>query len=415
MTLPQSRWDRIVAHADMDAFYAAVEQLDDPSLRGRPILVGPKSLRGVVLTASYEARPSKVGSAMPMAQAMRLCPEALVVPPRFERYEEVSAIIMGVFAEFSPDVEPLSLDEAFLEMTGAETIFGPPVAMGEKLKAAVRDATGGLTVSVGLASTKYVAKVASAHEKPDGLTLVAPEDAVSWLAPQSVARLWGAGAKTQRKLRALNLNTIGDVARARRIDLIGKLGNVGGHFYDLANAQDPRRVQGQRRAKSLGSERTLQVDISSRAEIRKQLLVSADKIGKRLRRKGLVAGGVRVKLKTNDFRSLTRQCVLRVATDIGDTLYAAGDGLLPQFDDPGPFRLVGMAAYDLTTREDPQQLGLLADGEKQRRLETTLDQIADRFGDDMVHRAGELRQMPQPRLSSDIDFLDGDGIKGFHS
>jgi DNA polymerase IV len=415
VTMPQPKWDRIVAHADMDAFYAAVEQLDDPSLRGRPILVGPKSPRGVVLTASYEARPSKVGSAMPMAQARRLCPEALVVPPRFERYEEISATIMRVFGDFSPDVEPLSLDEAFLEMTGAESIFGSPQAMGRKLKAAIYDETGGLTVSVGLSGTKYVAKVASAHQKPNGLTVVSPEDAVAWLAPQSVAKLWGAGAKTQRRLRALKLVTIGDVAKAGHSELTRMLGNAGAHFFDLANARDPRRVQGQRRAKSIGSEQTLQVDISNKADIRKHLQISADKIGKRLRRKGLVAGGVRVKLKTTDFRLLTRQCVLRVATDVGDTLYAAGDSLLPQFEDPGPFRLVGLAAYDLTTLDDPKQLGLLADGEKQRRLETALDQIADRFGDDMVHRAGELRQAPQPRLSSDIDFLDRAGAKDPHS
>ncbi len=175
MTGSRVGWERIVAHADMDAFYAAVEQLDNPDLRGKPLLVGPQSRRGVVLTASYEARPFKVGSAMPMAQAVERCPDAIIVPPRFERYEEVSAEIMKVFADFSPLVEPLSLDEAFLEMTGAEDFFGPPRTMGEKLKTAIREATGGLTVSVGLSATKYVAKVASAHRKPDGVTVVPPE------------------------------------------------------------------------------------------------------------------------------------------------------------------------------------------------------------------------------------------------
>ena len=183
MSPSRRSWERIVAHADMDAFYAAVEQLDDPALRGRPILVGSKSRRGVVLTASYEARPFDVGSAMPMVRAMKRCPNAVIVPPRFDRYEEVSVSIMNVFADFSPDVEPLSLDEACLEMSGAEDIFGPPASMGRRLKDAVREATGGLTVSVGLSGTKYVAKVASAHRKPDGLTVVAPEDARAMTRP----------------------------------------------------------------------------------------------------------------------------------------------------------------------------------------------------------------------------------------
>ena len=175
-------WPRIIAHADMDAFYAAIEQLDDPSLRGRPLLVGPPSPRGVVLTASYEARPYGVGSAMPMAKARRLCPKAVIVPPRFDRYQEVSTTIMKVFSDFSPEVEALSLDEAFLDMTGSEQLFGNPQSIGRRLKTAIREATG-LTASVGLSATKYVAKVASAYQKPDGLTIVPPEDAKAWLAP----------------------------------------------------------------------------------------------------------------------------------------------------------------------------------------------------------------------------------------
>ena len=208
-------WPRIIAHADMDAFYAAIEQLDDPSLRGRPLLVGPPSARGVVLTASYEARPYGVGSAMPMAKARRLCPNAVIVPPRFDRYQEVSATIMQVFSDFSPEVEALSLDEAFLDMTGSEQLFGDPRSIGRRLKTAIREATGGLTASVGLSATKYVAKVASACQKPDGLTVVPPEDAKAWLAPLSVSWLWGAGPKTQVRLHQLGMHTIADVAERR--------------------------------------------------------------------------------------------------------------------------------------------------------------------------------------------------------
>src|SRR6478736_3556443 len=206
-------WPRIIAHADMDAFYAAVEQLDDPSLRGRPLIIGPNSNRGVVLTASYEARPYGVHSAMPMARARKLCPDALIVPPRFDRYTEISEQVMKVFGNFSPEVEALSLDEAFLNMSGSEHLFGNPASIGRKVKDAVKEATG-LTVSVGVSGTKYVAKVASDYGKPDGLVVVPPNDAEAWLAPLPVSRLWGAGPKTQQRLIALGFNAIGDIAAA---------------------------------------------------------------------------------------------------------------------------------------------------------------------------------------------------------
>ena len=300
-------WPRIIAHADMDAFYAAVEQRDDPSLRGRPLLIGPNSHRGVVLTASYEARPYGVGSAMPMAEARRRCPEAAIVPPRFEHYQAVSAQIMDVFGDFSPSLEALSLDEAFIDLSGAEHLFGPPEEMGRRIKAAVREATG-LNISVGLSGTKYVAKVASAHDKPDGLTVVTPDQAQAWLAPQPVERLWGVGRKTAPRLHALGLKTIGDVAAATPADLSRHLGAAGLHFYELAHARDPRRVARGRSARSIGSERTLSVDVSRRADIEVHLRRSAERIARRLRAKQYVAHGVRVRLKTSDFRLLTRQC-----------------------------------------------------------------------------------------------------------
>jgi DNA polymerase-4 len=214
------------------------------------------------------------------------------VPPRFERYQEVSASIMRVFADFSPEVEALSLDEAFLDMTGSEQLFGDPETMGRRLKAAVREATGGLTASVGVSATKYVAKVASGYRKPDGLTVVPPESARAWLAPMPVSRLWGAGQKTEPRLHALGLRTIGDVAAADPKLLVAKLGKLGLHFYTLAQAQDPRRVDGHRPSKSIGSEQTLEKDVCDKAEIKLHLRRSADKIARRLRRKGFIAAGV---------------------------------------------------------------------------------------------------------------------------
>jgi DNA polymerase-4 len=401
MSLPPRIWPRIVIHADMDAFYAAAEQLDNPELRGKPILVGSRSGRGVVLTASYEARPFKVGSAMPMALALRRCPQAIVVPPRFERYTELSARIMAVFRDFSPDVEALSLDEAFLEMTGSEHIFGGPQDMAEQLRAAVRDATG-LAVSVGVASVKYVAKVASAEAKPDGIELVGPETAVRWLASRPVSRLWGAGPKTQARLRAAGYRNIGDIAAADPRVLQQQLGSMGRHFYELAHARDPRRVAGTRSARSMGSDRTLNKDVTSRQDIQRHLERATDRIARRLRKKHLLAAGVRVRLKTTDFKLLSRQCRLAEPTDVAGTLFAACTQLLDRFDHPGPFRLVGMAAFDLGQMSANSQLGLLADG-SQRRLEATLDALAERFGDNVVKRARDVDTLSD--TSPDLDFL----------
>jgi DNA polymerase IV len=409
----ERRWPRLIVHADMDAFYASIEQLDDPELRGKPILVGPKSLRGVVLTASYEARPSGVGSAMPMAQARRRCPEAIVVPPRFERYRDVSKIVMRVFADFSPAVEPLSLDEAFIDMTGAEQIFGPPRAIGEKVKRAVYDATGGLTVSVGISATKYVAKVASGHRKPDGLTIVPPDAARRWLAPQPVARLWGAGPKTQARLAALGFTSIGDVAGCDPERLAQLLGKIGGRFHALARAEDPRTVDASAPAKSISSEQTLVRDVSAPADIRFRLRIAAEAVGRRLRKQGYRTSGVRVKLKRSDFRLLTRQRTLHSPTDHADDLYRAAVSLLPEFEDPGPFRLIGVAAYDLVREPAEAQLGLpIGDDDRRARLEAVLDRLDERFGPGTVYRAADLIRPETLGLETNLDFLGDDDADG---
>jgi DNA polymerase IV len=390
----------------MDAFYAAIEQLDDPALRGRPILVGSPSNRGVVLTASYEARPYGVGSAMPMAQARRLCPSAAIIPPRFDRYQEISQTIMRVFSDFSPEVEALSLDEAFLDMTGSEQLFGDPQSIGRRLKDAVREATGGLTASVGLSATKYVSKVASACQKPDGLTVVPPEQAKAWLAPLPVSWLWGAGPKTQARLHQLGLRTIEEVADADPEFLSAKLGRAGLHFHALAQAEDPRPVIGHRTSKSIGSEHTLDKDVYEKAEIKLHLRQSADVIGRHLRQKSYVAFGLGVKLKTTGFQILTRQRRLSEPTDVTERIYSVGVALLDEFDHAGPFRLVGMVAYDLAGIEDRVQLNLFGTSARQRRLEVAIDELAERFGIDVVYRANDLTGPPGVRLASSLDFLD---------
>lgn len=386
--LPRT-WERIILHADMDAFYAAVEQLDDPSLVGKPVLIGSRTGRGVVLTASYEARPFRVGSAMPMAEALRRCPHAVVVPPRFDRYTQASKRIMEVFRHFSPSVEALSLDEAFLDMSGSEHIFGPPLEMARQLKTAIYDATGGLRVSVGAAHIKYVAKIASDLGKPDGLLVVPPDQALEWLAELPVSRLWGAGPKTQARLTAAGYLTIGQIATADPDVLEQQFGQMGRHFHALANARDPRQVSGTRSARSMGCDRTLNRDISSQAEIEAHLKRAADRIARRLRSKKLLAGGVRVRLKTNRFKLLSRQCTLAQPSDLAADLFKAAAALLDRFDDAGPFRLVGLAAQPLLDAAETAQLDLLATTAN-RSLETTLDAVAARFGDNALRRARDM-------------------------
>ncbi len=379
-------------HADMDAFFASVEQLDHPELRGKPLLVGGTGRRGVVCTASYEARPFGCHSAMPMAQARLRCPAAAVVSPRFERYAEVSERIMSVFARFSPLVEPLSLDEAFLDMTGAEGLFGPPEEAGQRIRAAVKEATGGLTVSVGVAATKFVAKVASDHQKPDGLTLVPPGTETGFLWPMPVSRLWGVGPKTGELLAGMGLRTIGEVAREQEADLVRRLGALGSHIYRLAWARDERPVVPDRDTKSIGAEFTLEEDILGQAPIMRRLRPCAARVARHLRREGLLAGGLRVKLKTHLFQIWTRQAPLETPTDSERDLLRAAQGLLRHFDLQIPMRLVGMAAFDLRpSGSQPVQAGLFdaADRDRQRQLDKTLDSLRDRFGDVVIRWGGE--------------------------
>jgi DNA polymerase IV len=390
----------------MDAFYAAVEQLDDPALRGRPVLVGSASDRGVVLTASYEARPYGVASAMPMAWARRKCPNALIIPPRFDRYQQVSKIIMKVFADFSPDVEALSLDEAFLDMTGSEELFGAPESIGHRLKMAIREVTGGLTASVGLSSTKYVAKVASAFRKPDGLTVVSPEGAKAWLAPLPVSCLWGVGPKTQDRLHQLGLLTIGSVAEADPKFLSTKLGSAGLHFYTLAHAEDPRPVLGSRMSKSIGSESTLDRDLSDKAGIKFHMRRSADLIGRRLRKKNYLAFGVGLKLKTANFQLISRRHKLSEPTDVAERLYSAAVDLLEHVDHHGPFRLIGLVAYDLVGSNDHAQPGLFSTLGRRRELEVAIDHLAERFGVNVVRRADDMAKPAAVRLASTLDYLE---------
>ena len=391
--LMASGWPRIILHADMDAFFAAVEQLDRPELRGKALLIGGTGPRGVVSTASYEARPFGVGSAMPMALARRRCPHALVLPPRFERYRAVSAVVMRTLGAFSPLVEPLSVDEAFVDMTGCEALSGEPREMGEAVRRAVFKATK-LTVSVGVSTTKYVAKVASDRGKPDGLTVVGPGEVIRFLHPLPIDRLWGVGPRTRERLEARGIDTIGEVAATPLESLERWLGALGPHVHALANGRDSREVVPEREAKSIGSENTLDTDIVGEAAIRPWLLRAADNVARRLRDEGLAARGVRVKLRTADFRLHTRQTMLPSATQATRPIVETAEVLLHEFDLGRPVRLVGVAAFDFRegVREDgeAEQLDLFdAPGNvHDERLDRTVDAVRKRFGDQALTGPG---------------------------
>ncbi|WP_394823706.1 DNA polymerase IV [Pendulispora albinea] len=329
----------------MDAFYASVERRDDPRLLGKPLLVGGTARRGVVLAASYEARVFGPRSAMSMAEALRLCPHAVVVPPRHERYAEVSRAVFGIFERYTPLVEGLSVDEAFLDVTESRSLFGDGGTIGAAIK---RDIAGelGLTASAGVAPSKFVAKVASDLRKPDALVVV-PEDGVAaFLAPLPIERMWGVGPKTAPRLRALGFNTLGDLATADPRVLDHVLGSWGRHVHDLARGFDPREVDPDRAAKSVGAEETYEHDLVGAESIERTLLAHAARVAQRLRESKLAGRTVVVKLKYADFTLRTRRTSLPDPVDDTSSIFEAARGLLAQFA-PGPVRLTGVALSGL--------------------------------------------------------------------
>jgi DNA polymerase IV len=375
---------RVVLHLDMDAFYASIEQRDHPELRGKPVIVGGAARRGVVMTASYEARPFGVHSAMPMARARQLCPQALVVPPRMAVYAEVSRQLMEVLGSYSPLVEPLSLDEAFVDMTGAEGLFGAPEAMARALQASVRERTG-LGASVGAAKNKFLAKLASDLDKPNGITVVPFGAEVAFIAPLPIRRLWGVGPKAAELLGGLGLGTIGDVARCSEAALAAKVGSgLAAHIHALAHAEDPREVVPDRDARSVGSETTLDEDLRGEAAVWPVLRQMCDRVARALRKEELCAGGLRVKLRySRGFRLMTRQCLLEVPSDDSAGLGNAARELLERFDLEEPIRLVGAAGFRLQTSAATRQLDLFGEKPREKRseLEHAVDAIRERFGD----------------------------------
>ena len=395
----------------MDAFYASVEQRDHPELKGKPVLVGgsPRS-RGVVAAASYEARVFGCRSAMPMRTAVRLCPHAEIVKPRFSRYREVSSQIMSIFRHVSPLVEPLSLDEAFIDVTHRVNEGATPAELGQWIRERVNRETQ-LTVSCGVATSKSVAKIASDQDKPDGITVVPPGQEATFLAPLSLSDLWGVGPKTADRLRAAGLETIGDLAERPLPWLVDRFGSRGEWFWQLARGHDDRSVAIERETKSISSETTFAEDVGSETKLSSIVAEQANGVADRLREHGMRARTVQIKLRLSDFTTFTRQRTLPSPTNDEAMIQRTALALLKQQLSPvRRFRLVGVGVSGLEQRHVEAQLSLFdqsgassleppqsaARRERQRAVDEAVKELNEKFGGDIVHFGAESRGAEEP-------------------
>jgi DNA polymerase-4 len=377
----------------MDAFFVSVELLERPELRGRPVVVGGAGGRGVVAAASYEARKYGVHSAMPMTRARRLCPQAVVLPPRHEKYAAVSAGVMEIFRSITPLVEPLALDEAFLDVSGAFRRLGRPAEIGRRIRRQVVEQQG-ITCSVGVASTKFVAKLASTRCKPDGLLVVPADGIVGFLHPLPVAALWGVGERTEQILQRLGLHTVGDLAATPLDTLRREVGEAAGeHLHNLAWGRDERSVVASAKDKSIGAEETFDVDIADPESIRRELLRLSDRVGARVRGSGYVGRTVAVKLRRADFSTITRSRTLREPTDLAREIYATACALYAASGlEYTPLRLVGVRVENLVSADTAtRQLALGEPDTGWREAEQAMDRAARRFGAGAVRPAALVR------------------------
>ncbi len=374
---------RSILHVDIDAFYASVEQRDHRELRGKPVIVGGHPTRGVVLAASYEVRPFGVRSALPMARAIKLAPHAVVVPPRPEAYGAASEAVFAIFETYTPLIEPLSLDEAFLDVTASASLFGSGVAIAKALRERIAKEVG-LPASAGIAENKFVAKISSDFAKPNGQHEVPFGTARQFLAPLPVSRLWGVGPRTEETLKALGFHTIGDLAARELAELEQKLGDGGRHLWELSRGLDDRPVVPDREAKSIGAQDTFEEDVQGAEALHPQLHSQALRVGRRLRRAGVKTRVVQLTLKYADFTSFTRRRTLDEPTDDGQQLYREACALLEKVSLTQRVRLTGVSAQDLGgSGGGAPQLSLFDAGpapKKSDKLNQALDKIASRFG-----------------------------------
>jgi len=383
-----------ILHVDMDAFFASVELLERPDARGKPAIVGHAGGRGVVTSATYEARRYGVRSAMPMSQALRLCPNAIILPPHYDRYTEYSAKVMDIFREVTPLVEPLSIDEAFLDVSGARRLLGSPRRIAELIRSRVQEETG-LTCSVGVAATKFMAKLASGRAKPDGLLVIPRSETLALLRPLPVGALWGVGASTQASLERMGLLTVGDLADAPLHVLQKAVGDASGRkLHELANGRDDRGIVTESREKSIGHENTFGTDVGDLDVLRREFLRLSGRVGERLRKHAMIARTVSIKVRFSDFRTITRSRTLAEPTNVGRRLFEeAWDvfGALNLDVRQTPLRLIGVRAEQLLDA-DGDAVALWDPDEEWRETERTLDAVSARFGRGMIGPASLVRR-----------------------
>lgn len=384
-------FDLSIAHMDCDAFYASVEKRDDPVLEGKPVIIGG-GRRGVVSTACYVARIRGVRSAMPMFKALELCPDAVVVKPRMDAYAEVSRQIRQMMEELTPDIEPLSLDEAFLDLSGTARLHrAPPAVMLATLVRRMHDELG-ITGSIGLSHNKFLAKVASDLEKPHGFSVIGVAETEDFLRDKPVRLIWGVGQATQDALERAGIRTFADLLRWDRLDLSARFGAMGDRLWHLARGQDRRRVSRNSPMKSISNETTFDADTSDARILDGHLWRMAEKVSDRAKAKGLAGRVVTLKLKRRDHSLLTRRLALREPTQMADTIYRAARGLLDQIADTGPYRLVGVGISDLSSDGSADVSGDLLDPQARRRkdAERATDKIRARFGADAIVKGRAL-------------------------
>lgn len=384
-----SLWSRCILHADLDAFFASVEQLDDPSCRGQPVLVGGSGDRGVVAAASYEARRFGCRSAMPMSQARRMCPHAIVRPPRFDRYAELSARFRLILADESPAVEPLSVDEAFVDVTGSQRLLGSGTVMAERIRARTA-AELGVTVSVGVATSKFVAKVASDMQKPDGCTVIEPGTEAARLASLAIERMWGVGPKTAPRLHAAGIHLFADLQQRGDDALRTLFGDAGPNWKRLSLGLDDRPVITERDAVRVGHEETFDVDVHDPAVLRGVLQEQCERVALRLRAGGGVARAVALKVRVADFQTMSRQRALQPATDATLTIWRTAEALLDAWlrERHGAVRLIGVSVERADAHACTASLFTDDDASRQRALDAIADQVARKYGPDVLRRAG---------------------------
>jgi nucleotidyltransferase/DNA polymerase involved in DNA repair len=379
----------------MDAFYASVEQRDDAKLRGRPVIVGANPNggrgRGVVAACSYEARKFGVRSALPIGLAWRLCPQGAFVPVRMARYVEVSRQVMDVLRQFTNLVEPLSIDEAFLDVTGSTAIFGSAESIAGSIKTRIRETTA-LCASVGAAPSKFVAKIASDLRKPDGLVIVEADQVEDFLHDLPISRLWGVGPKTEERLHALGIHAIGDLRRRSKAETVQLLGNHGEHLHDLAWGRDERPVVPDWDARSISNETTFDDDTRDRGVLLQKLRTLAESVGRRLRQSDFRAGRITLKIRYEGFETHTRQISLDRPTHSDDDIVEAATALFEQFSLDRKVRLIGVGSGDFTRSDSALlQRELFSDSGKRDTLDRTVDAIRTKFGNTALRRASQLK------------------------